>query len=183
MTPQTRVGILSAVLTAAVGLGTIWYMRESHALQVQQLQLEKEKVEREKENAERERSEAVSAADTYRKQLEDAQTRYTNILGGLIDEASKEAARKEGPSRLLPAAQALVSSRNSFRSSLESINQRLNSEFDQLERELSAKPPDLAKIADLVEILQRKWPAKKAEIDVAIRKLIAELGLSPIQRK
>jgi cytosine/uracil/thiamine/allantoin permease len=79
MTFDRIVAITSVVVAIAFGGLTIWYMRDANAVQLQQLQLEKEK-------AERERNEALNTTATYRKQLEDAQTKYTNILGGLIDE-------------------------------------------------------------------------------------------------
>ena len=147
-------------------------MHQSHVIETEMLQLQKAK-------AERERNEAQQKVESFRRQVDAAQTRFTNILGTLIDEASNEARRTEGPSHLIPAAKALVSARDGFRLSLESVSQRLNSEIDQLARELSTPRPDLAKVTEIVDVLKRRWPAKKEEIDVAVRKIITELGLIP----
>jgi hypothetical protein len=34
-------------------------------------------------------------------------------------------------------------------------------------------------IAETISVLKGTWPAKKTQIDVAIRRLLAELGLTP----
>ncbi len=176
MSPEIRAALIGAAVAILIGGGTIWYQREAVKAQEAQIQLEREKTAK----AEEERDEARRRADTYRKLLEDAPTKFTTRLGQLIDEASKESNRKEGPSQLVPAAKALVSARDGFRSDLESVKDRLDSEIDQLSRELSREPPDMQKITELVEILKRKWPAKKEEIELALRKLMAELGLVQI---
>lgn len=166
-------GVMGALIGAAATLivGGLVFVSTNRGQQI-----ELQRLQFEKDTAERERADTV---ESYKRQLEAAQSRFTNSLGGLIDEASKEARRTEGPSQLIPAAKALVSARNGFRTSLESVSQRLDSEIDQLERELSANQPNQARIAGLVEVLKRKWPAKKEEIDLAVRKIITELGLVP----
>lgn len=174
MSSEIKAAIISAVVTIIVGVLPLGIMYKSLAVQTEQLQIEKDK-------AERERDEAQHKANTYRRQLQEAPAKFTDRLGALIEEASKEADQKEGPSQLVPATRALVSTRNSFRSSLESVRDRLDSEIDMLERELSRTPPNSARIAELVEVLKRKWPAKKEEIELANRKMLIELGLIPLE--
>jgi hypothetical protein len=127
--------------------------------------------------AEVDRDSAQRAAKGYQQAYDVAAERFTNTLGGLIEQASVEANRREGPSQLIPAAKALVSTRDGYRSDLENIGSRLDSDIDALGQELAKTSPDQRHVAILVETLRRKWPGKKDEIDLAVRKLLTELGL------
>jgi F0F1-type ATP synthase membrane subunit b/b' len=165
------ISIIGIIVTGIIGTLTTYFAWKTYDLKREQLQLEIERTEQE-------RDKARLQANTYRKLIEDAPSKFTNSLEKLIIEASREVYRKEGPSQLIPASKALVSARNGFRTSVESIGERLNSDIDQLERELRKETPDIAKIEELIEVLRRKWPAKKEEIELATRKVLTELGLT-----
>jgi hypothetical protein len=40
-------------------------------------------------------------------------------------------------------------------------------------------PPAISKVATLVQVLKQKWPAKEDKIELAVRKIVAEMGLVP----
>lgn len=92
-------------------------------------------------------------------------------------------------------ARAIVSARNSLRNSLVAISSQLNSEIDRLAIEIgedvsrpqgpSSRDRDRryldinAQVAyNTILVLSKVWPAKKEQIEVEIRKLLAEMGLS-----
>jgi hypothetical protein len=77
------------------------------------------------------------------------------------------------------SARSIVAARNDLRSSLDAIGNRLDSQIDELQAELAKPNPDPEKLITLLEVLRQKWPAKQAEIEVAVRKVITELGLVP----
>jgi hypothetical protein len=47
--------------------------------------------------------------------------------------------------------------------------------------ELAKPNPDPEKLITTMEVLRQKWPAKQAEIELAVRKLQAELGFVPVE--
>ena len=55
----------------------------------------------------------------------------------------------------------------------------MDSQIDELQAELAKPNPDPEKLITLLEVLRQKWPAKQAEIEVAVRKVITELVLVP----
>jgi hypothetical protein len=88
-------------------------------------------------------------------------------------------------------ARVIVSIRDASRGELTSLNRLLNSDIDILsgllqeadgyQRENRPIPENLrAQIRERILVLQGTWPAKKTQIDVAIRRVMAELGLTPI---
>lgn len=143
-----------------VGAPTIWYMRATYRQEVHA--------------AWREANQARETADVYRRTIEEAPRRFAAILNNLISEAATEV----GGPQLMSAARALVAARNGFDSVLDTIKNRLNSEITALERELAQPHPNAHRIAELIETLRRKWPAKQEEIEAAIRKILTDLGLS-----
>ena len=94
----------------------------------------------------------------------------------------------------LVKATAIVSIRNSVRNELMNVNRILNSDIDTLS-ELLAKaeefknqgkniPRPLARqIEERMDVLRLTWPSKKPQIDVALRKLLAEIGIERIRRR
>ncbi|WP_137916979.1 hypothetical protein [Hydrogenophaga sp. 2FB] len=81
-------------------------------------------------------------------------------------------------------ARAIVSTRNSLRAVLTSLAASLNSEIDRMEELIGeGKVPTSreGQIRETLSVLKRTWPAKETELDVAVRKLITELGLDPEQ--
>jgi hypothetical protein len=180
---EIKAAVIGAVVALIIGGGTMWYMAKSDRTAREALEVQKQQLQLEKDKAERERDEAKKEAKNYRSQFEDAPTKFTRSLGKLIDEAVVEANPREGKGKLIPAAKALVAARNGFSTDLQTVREKLDAELDALERELSKSPPDMQKIAELVEILKRKWSAKKDEIELAVRKVITELGLTPAATK
>jgi hypothetical protein len=128
--------------------------------------------------------------DTYQAKYENAPKVYVQQLGTLINAAPKYKNAVGTDTRFLSpdpdyvrsisvSAQTIVAARNDLRSSLVAIGNRLDSQIDQLQAELAKPNPDPEKLVTLLEVLQQKWPAKEAEIEVAVRKVITELGLVP----
>lgn len=70
-----------------------------------------------------------------------------------------------------------MAARDDLRSSLDEIEKRLDSQIDELSAELAKPNPAPKRLLAIMEVLRQKWPAKQAEIEPAVRKLIAELGL------
>lgn len=113
----------------------------------------------------------------YKRMFEEAPTRFGNELGRLLQTAEGEPDRP--PPGIVETATALVSTRNGYRSVLDAIGNRLNGEIDALEAELKKPTPDPAVIWRLWRVLQQKWGPKMAELEVAVRKVMTELGLVP----
>jgi hypothetical protein len=87
-------------------------------------------------------------------------------------------------------ARVIVGIRDSSSAELSNLSRLLNSEIDRLSDlvqraegynlEGRRVPREIiAQIAETILVLKGTWPGKKPQIDVAIRKLLAELGLTP----
>lgn len=122
---------------------------------------------------------------TYKRRVEAAPKIYLDHLGKLI-----AAGINEGPGRAPVNAKAIVATRNDLRSSLTTVAKLLNSEIDELQAmigedfkildEITRKgqgQADDKRLFQVIEVLHKKWPAKRDQIEVEIRKLISELGL------
>ncbi|MEO4026549.1 hypothetical protein ABH313_00630 [Chromobacterium vaccinii] len=108
---------------------------------------------------------------TYEKRVESAVDIYADHLDKLIREANTESG-----SEIRVAAQAIVSTRNDLRSSLVSLNSLLNSDIDVL-AEMLAADASAGQFSNRLKVLEKKWPAKRDQVKVELRKLLAELGL------
>ncbi|MFT3911456.1 MAG: hypothetical protein QM737_18680 [Ferruginibacter sp.] len=98
----------------------------------------------------------------------------------------------EGEEKAILNARAIVSTRDSLRNSLGAISSSLNSEIDRLAEEIGQtyytpkgpmirqENPDMnsKQAYNTIIVLSKIWPARKDEIEVEIRKLLAILGLS-----
>lgn len=113
---------------------------------------------------------------------------YVNELDKLIRRGVAE-----GIENAIINARAIVSARNSLRKSLLAISSQLNSEIDRLANEIGeegVRIPDPTMSKDEIKsidrenayntilVLNRIWPAKKEQIEVEVRKLLAEMGIS-----
>lgn len=122
------------------------------------------------------------------KKVDDAPNIYVQELDYLISRAVKE-----GLSAAVVNARAIVAARNSMRKSLISISGNLNSEIDRLAEEIgqtsemplgpstqtgNTQGTNAEKAFETIQVLSRVWPAKKKEIIIEVRKLLAELGLA-----
>ena len=116
----------------------------------------------------------------YRQRHEAAAVTYVQHLDRVI----RDAGRTSGGDETLAKARAIVSTRDDLRRSLTSLAALLNSEIDRLAQEVSDaelrrtrgegwKDTDLRQT---IEVLASKWPAKKDQIQVEVRKLQREMG-------
>lgn len=98
------------------------------------------------------------------------------------------AAIRNSSSDVVADARIIVSIRDSSRNELSNVSRLLNSDIDRLSelitdaqrfsRSREPVPEDTRQqIEQTIKVLRGTWPAKKSQIDVAIRKLLAELGL------
>jgi hypothetical protein len=124
----------------------------------------------------------------FKKTISAAPKQYARELDLLIEQA-----HKEGVSKAVVNARAIVAARNSLKESLTTISRSLNSEIDRLANEMSETRSDnrdrfeieipidstnsSEEIYNTIEVLHRIWPAKKSQIEVQVRQILAELGL------
>lgn len=124
-----------------------------------------------------------------RKKIDAAPKKYIQALDNLITKAVEE-----GEQKAVINARAIVSTRNTLRDSLVSISKNLNSEIDLLAINIGHRSangvspssipddnrPNAAAAWETILVLHRMWPSKKEQIEVEIRKLIAEMGLTDL---
>ncbi len=125
--------------------------------------------------------------------LDAAPRNYVAELDKLITQAVAE-----GKDKAVLNARAIVKVRNDLRNSLVTISTKLNSEIDRLAVQLgeivpvaqgpsvpAAEKPTVSAAAawETIQVLQKVWPAKKKEIEDAIRQILTEIGLNPNQYK
>jgi hypothetical protein len=132
------------------------------------------------------RDAAVDAQRQLKRKIDAAPRTYINHLDALITRAYRE-----GVGNAIVNARAIVAARNSMRGSLSNIRKNLNTEIDRLASEVgmpfeetehalrtaTSDTPDAATVFQTIDVLSRMWPAKRAEIEVEIRKILAEFGL------
>jgi hypothetical protein len=118
--------------------------------------------------------------------------RYTAKQQAAISSFSatlEKAIVQDSPSEVAQA-RVIVGIRDSSRAELSNLSRLLNSEIDHLSELVQRAegynlqgrqvPKEIvAQIAETILVLKGTWPAKKTQVDVAIRKLLAELGLTP----
>lgn len=132
----------------------------------------------------------IWALRTNRKRIAAAPKMYVEHLDNLIKNGVTE-----GVSSAVLNARAIVAARNSMRGSLTTISSQLNSEIDRLEAELSEvivspKTPSMSrpntndgspeKIFETMQVLNKIWSARRTQIEVEMRKLLAEMGLQKV---
>jgi hypothetical protein len=130
----------------------------------------------EKKGEERgEKKGADAEREAWVQTLTSAPKKYAERLSDLIDKANS-APNPE----VLAHARAIVSARNDLRETLTSLSSLLNSEIDRLSTEVedaSDSGTNVEPLRSTVQVLKLKWPAKRDQVEVELRKLIAELGL------
>jgi chromosome segregation ATPase len=203
-------GVIGALATLVVGGLAAWLQYKALKVQLTQLRTAKEEAERQRQDAIRARDEASQAreaallaqgeatrareeaerardecrhrAQTYIRHYEAAPQRFTKTIGDAIA-AAVEAARVHGPTstELLDAARTLIKVRDDLRSALEVVSTRLNSHIDSLSKEVERKQVSAGEIQSLVNILNGAWPAKTQEIELALRKVLTDMGLEPLR--
>lgn len=112
----------------------------------------------------------------WEKTLKSAPDLYTTRIGILISEASAS-----NSNDIMAKARSIVSTRNDLRGSLVSLAALLNSDIDRLSIEIAeaeqAANRDTGRIRETVAVLKSKWPGKREQVEVELRKILAELGL------
>jgi len=124
-----------------------------------------------------------------RKRIAEAPTLYVQEIDKLINNAVAE-----GEGNAVINAKAIVAARNSLAHSLSAIGSQLDGQIDLLALEVEmetlvplprlTEPPNAKSSMDKhavymqVLVLQKIWPAKRKQIEVELRKLLAELGLN-----
>ena len=102
--------------------------------------------------------------------------RFGEELKKLIDASEPES------EEVVVMARSIVSVRNNLRGRLESLASTLNSDIDLLAELLGdGKSPveNASAVRERLAVLKKAWPSKVTEMDVAVRKLLTELGLYP----
>ena len=118
------------------------------------------------------------------------QAKYEAAIESFSSEIQKlitDAVQARSNDELYSSARAIVSTRSSMRQQLSNISILLNSEIDELGSILGGRAgkkgstvvdtPDLQSVRSIIETLAKTWPAKGPQIDVAYRRLLAEIGL------
>jgi chromosome segregation ATPase len=166
--------IIGALLGALATAGAAWITSRPAS---QQVQLQREQIKKAEEQARKAEERAKTAeakVEQYNRVYEEAPKKFAKRLGKVITDASEG-----NSSNAVADAKTIVAVRNDLRSALDSVGKRLDSEIDELEAELKKPKPDMSKVATLVQVLKQKWPAKEDEIELAVRKIVAEMGLVP----
>jgi hypothetical protein len=105
------------------------------------------------------------------REIDDAARKYVDYLDKLIQDGVRE-----GRENALLNGRAIVSTRNDLRGSMLTISEQLNSDIDVLSlnvRDTGGR----AAAYETIQVLAKKWPAKKAQVEIQLRKLLAELGI------
>ena len=116
------------------------------------------------------------------KEIDDAPRKYVDHLDALI-----QTAVREGQQNAIVNARAIVSTRNDLRESMMKISDRLNSDITRLAEEVGeptgegrvsrSERASTGAIYETIQVLGRKWPAKKDQVEIELRKVLAELGI------
>ncbi len=118
--------------------------------------------------------------EKYKKRYDPALSNFSTNLGEAIMNAQRNTSIEE--------ARIIVSIRDSTRQQLTNVSELLNSDIDKLkdliqqaDRFVTSGEPVpqriSAQIAETIRVLKGTWPSKRSQIDVALRKLLVELGL------
>lgn len=130
----------------------------------------------------------------YQAQYEATIKQFINAIGNLILVAMKEInSKKYNDEDVLSSARAIVSTRDSMRDQLENAARLLNSDIDILKKAIrkcdeskkSGSDCEVwhSEIRSILNTIHKKWPEKGPQIDIAYRKILAEMGLSEIVDK
>jgi hypothetical protein len=127
----------------------------------------------------------LHAKDTYTAKLRAAPRIYVERLDELIKRGVDE-----GITNAIVNARAIVNVRGDLAESLVSMSRFLDTEIDELASEVggqrlsSSLTPsggnprgDPSAAFATIQVLSRKWPSKRDQIEVEIRKLFTEMGL------
>ncbi len=126
------------------------------------------------------------ARHRVQQKIEAAPREFVNEMDRVITRA-----HQEGPDRAIINGRAIVATRDTLAASLAKVSVQLNSEIDRLATQIgeapiferlvrstvTTQPADPRAVWETIEVLVRMWPAKKKQIEVEIRGILAVLGL------
>lgn len=96
-------------------------------------------------------------------------------MSSFLDKLISDGVR-DGRERALLNGRGIVSTRDDLRGSMLNISEQLNSDIDVLGQQVRDSAGRAAAY-ETIEVLSKKWPAKKAQVEIQLRKVLAELGL------
>lgn len=114
--------------------------------------------------------------EKFTKKQETAIKQFGHELKKLIDSV------EPNTDDAITTARAIVSVRNSLRNNLTTLTGTLNSDIDALEKLLENESLVVeyrGQIHERLSVLKKTWPSKVTEMDIAVRRLLTELGLYP----
>jgi hypothetical protein len=164
------IGASAAVLTAILAA---W-------LGFRQVDAARAQLQAQRDAAEVERQRLAAEVERYQKAQEAGPGAFAAKVTSLIDHGVVAPPGEEPgarQARLEADARAVVKARNDLRAALDGVAQRLDPEVDALARELGRSQPNADRLATSLQTLQRSWLARKADLEAAVRRLVAELGL------
>jgi hypothetical protein len=173
---------IATTIAAVVPASMVFAIEEQKLIQANNIRIE-ETHKREVEQQKREQEQKKNAI--YRQMYQNAPEKFIHDLGALIKSSpdyrifKPEDLPKRNESAIRERCRAIVAARNNLRSALDNIGARLDSQIDILEKELKQPHPHPAYLAETLEVLKQSWPSKESEIELSVRKMMAELGIVP----
>jgi chromosome segregation ATPase len=171
------IGGVCGLLGAVAGAGaTMHKTQKDFELRVIEITGERDKAKEQRREAKEQADRSAAELRAARQQLAQIAKRYTGRIDQLMPSVVREIERREGPTELVPVAQALVDARKAYRDQLDSLRANLNSEFDALETLVGLPAADTTRNEALRRSLIRlrnAWPAKKDAIESAAAKVCA----------
>lgn len=130
---------------------------------------------------------AVSGGGSYAWGTRNTERKYRQRYAAAIDEFAKELREMINgvdprADDAVTRARSIVAVRNSLRQTLTTLAGSLNSNIDHLEELVgdgNTPVENEGAVRERLAVLKQAWPAKDAEIRVAVRKILAELGFEP----
>lgn len=130
---------------------------------------------------------ALHLRRTYRHRYKAAIQSFTKEMGKVIDSAYSICTEEQASARLVKSeGRSIVSVRNNFGNTLSALKEVLNSEIDRLEREIEELERNLddnkrrEDVKETISVLKKTWKTKSIQTEIALRRLLAEIGLREI---
>ena len=130
----------------------------------------------------------ASAQSRYEWHVEVAPFRYVALLKDLVDQGAQcSRAKPRSPDDIRVYARSIVSVRDDLRRSVTALSGQLNSEMDRIatlleQYEKAPTEQGAREITLTIRVLRETWPAKEAKIADALRKILADAGITAYPR-